>query len=77
MIKFFLFKLLDESDIFYFEGIFGVKKNNKWGYIDKIGKIIVEFKFENVKKFSEGLAVVKVNGKWGYIDRIGKMVIKL
>ncbi|ADQ41578.1 KWG repeat protein [Caldicellulosiruptor acetigenus I77R1B] len=76
MIKPFPLKSLDESDIFYSEGIFGVKKNNKWGYIDKTGKIIAEPKFENAKKFSEGLAAVKVNGKWGYIDRTGKMVIK-
>lgn len=59
------------------EGLVGVKKNGKWGFIDKTGKIIIEPQYHYVASFSEGLAVVKQNGKYGFIDKTGKVVIPL
>ena len=50
---------------------------NKWGYIDKTGKLVIEAVFDDVGQFSEGLAAINQNGKWGYIDRKGKMVIPI
>lgn len=52
----------------------------KWGFIDKTGKIVIPPQFVEVESFSEGLAKVAVinnEGKqvWGFIDRTGKMVI--
>jgi basic membrane lipoprotein Med (substrate-binding protein (PBP1-ABC) superfamily) len=48
----------------------------KWGFIDTMGKQIVEFKYSQVKDFSEGLAAVKTqDGKWGFIDYKDNMVI--
>lgn len=48
----------------------------QYGFVDKTGKIVIDFQFEDAKDFSDGLAVVKVNGKYGYIDKSGKMVIE-
>jgi hypothetical protein len=50
-------------------------RNNKFGYIDRNGKIIIPAQFEEARKFSEGLATVKIGKKYGCIDTIGKLVI--
>jgi predicted DNA-binding antitoxin AbrB/MazE fold protein len=64
-------------------------ENNKYGYADKTGKVIIEAKYdagvlykENKKvvfsagSFSEGLAGVNINDKYGFIDKTGKVVIE-
>ena len=50
---------------------------NKWGFIDKAGKLVIAAEFDDVGPFSEGLAAVNQNGKWGYIDRTGQVVIPI
>ena len=52
-----------------------VKQGNKWGYIDKTGRLIIPFKFDAAADFSEGLADVEIKEKTGYIDQTGKFVI--
>ena len=42
--------------------------DNKVGFIDSTGKIIIEPKFNNALEFSEGLASARITGKYGYID---------
>ncbi len=72
------------------DGLAAVKIDNKWGFIDKTGKIVVEPSFNSTEgffEFSDGLAAIsydtaeKVNNdlklkKWGFIDKTGKIVIK-
>lgn len=57
------------------ESLIGCGKNGKFGFIDKTGKVVIPFVYEDVYAFSEGLACVKKNGKYGFIDRKGKLVI--
>jgi hypothetical protein len=52
-----------------------VAQNNKWGYIDKTGGLIIPFEFDDAGYFSEGLASVLIGEKSGYIDKTGKFVI--
>ena len=47
-----------------------------WGFCDREGKMVIDFKFEDAWHFSEGLAAVRIGGKWGYIDKTGKVVIE-
>ncbi len=51
----------------------------KYGYINKSGRVVVDFKYDAANDFSENLAVVAkiIDGqkKYGYIDRDGKLVI--
>lgn len=54
-----------------------LKINEKYGYIDHQGKLVIQAQFDMAYKFSEGLAGVMVNSKFGYIDQKGKMVIPL
>ena len=59
--------------------LFVVIVNDKRGYIDRSGKIVIEPQFDGAGDFSEGLAVVATrrNGyAEGYIDETGKVVIE-
>ena len=49
----------------------------RWGFIDKTGKLVIPFKYDECRSFSEGLAAVRLNDKWGYVDKTGKEVIWL
>lgn len=51
--------------------------NNQWGLIDKSGKQVIPFKYDDTIVFSEGLAPVCIKNKCGYIDTTGKEVIPL
>ena len=48
----------------------------KWGAIDKAGKTVVPFKYDQLKMFTEGLAGFKLNGKYGFVDVDGKVCIE-
>ncbi len=48
----------DQADSFS-EGLARVKIGNKWGYIDKKGKLVIQPQFDEAASFSEGLALVK------------------
>ncbi len=50
-------------------------KDNKWGFIDRSGKVVILLEYEDAGNFSEGFAPVKKEGKWGYISRSGEMKI--
>ncbi|MBL0357366.1 MAG: WG repeat-containing protein [Chitinophagaceae bacterium] len=49
----------------------------KYGYIDKKGKVAIEIKYDGSYGFSEGLASVynRDENKWGYIDTKGNLII--
>jgi len=45
-----------------------------FGYVDKDGKSVINFKYTDAKNFSNGLApvqtLVRANERWGFIDKI-------
>ena len=53
------------------EGLARVKKDGKWGYMNKEGEEVIPCKYDSVLDFSEGLAIVKKDGKAFTIDRFG------
>ena len=59
----------------WYQDLFAVDVNGKWGYIDDKGRIVIEPAYEVVHCFGEGLAAVRLNGKYGFIDKTGKVVI--
>lgn len=53
-----------------------VKSGEKWGYIDKQGKIQINPQFNQANIFIDGLALVaNSDGKFGFINEEGKYVI--
>lgn len=60
---------------FFREGYARIRTNNKFGFIDKTGKLAIPLVYESALPFSEGLAAVELNNKWGFIDKTGTLVI--
>ncbi|OGP74618.1 MAG: hypothetical protein A2Y80_03435 [Deltaproteobacteria bacterium RBG_13_58_19] len=52
-----------------------MKVEDKFGFIDQIGQVVIPPRFDRVANFSEGLARVELGGKWGFADQTGKLVI--
>ena len=52
------------------------KERGKYGFINKMGDVIIRPLFDTVYTFNEGLAKVCIGGKCGFVDRNGKIVIK-
>lgn len=58
------------------EGLARVRVNEKWGFIDKAGKEVIEPQFHFAEEFSNGMAVVRDSeDKHGAIDKTGKLLI--
>ena len=58
------------------DGLVGVRKNDKWGFIDTLGRLIIPYQFDLINPFMEGVAAVSINEKMGFIDKKGNWVIK-
>lgn len=51
--------------------------SEKWGFVDKTGKTVIQPQFEETGNFSEGVCAVKdENGNWKYIDKKGIVKIE-
>lgn len=65
------------------EGLARVKKDGKWGYVDKKGVLVIPTKYDYVSDFNEGMAQVSkmddVERYYdsGYIDATGVLVIPM
>jgi len=60
----------------FHENLAAVKQNDKWGFIDRTGKLLIDYQFDDVSYgFSEGYAAVRKGKRWGFIDKNGKTVI--
>ncbi|GEM_PF-2103496 len=51
-----------------------VKKNNKYGYINLEGEVIIPIQYEKALTFKEGYASVLLNGEKLIIDKSGKVI---
>jgi hypothetical protein len=51
------------------EGLRGIQKNGKFGFIDDQGRLRIANRYEGIKPFTEGLAAIKIRNKWGFINR--------
>lgn len=55
-------------------GLFWVKKNGKWGCIDKTGRQRIAHLYDEATGFTaENRSAVAINGKFGHIDKSGKV----
>ena len=57
--------------------LFPFEENNRWGYRDEQGTVVIEPEFVIAYEFSpEGIAAVATNKEWLYIDTRGDIIIK-
>ncbi len=74
-----LFKIngeYDFSDKDFSNGYIAVSKKEKYGLMDKTGKIVLDYKFDFIGRYAEGLAPAKKDSLYGYIDLKGNWIIK-
>lgn len=59
----------------FHEGLAKVCKNNKYGFIDKLGHEIIPCIYDEAEDFDFGVSIVTKGEKTGAINKYGKMVI--
>lgn len=59
----------------FHEGLARVCKDNKYGFIDKLGHEIIPCKYDDADDFDGGVAIINIGGKEGGIDKNGSIVI--
>jgi hypothetical protein len=60
----------------YPEGLYPIKVDEKTGYKNRNGEIVIKPMFTEAYVFHEGIAFVSIGGKYGYIDIKGDYVVK-
>lgn len=69
-------KELKNTEVYPTHTLFAKKENDKWGFADKNGQMVVEAKYDQVTEFNEyGFAAVQLDGKWGAVNSKGEEVI--
>ena len=58
------------------DGAIAVKLNNRWGFSDHAGEMLIQPEYEDACSFSLGFAPVKKDGQWGYINEARDWVIE-
>jgi len=53
-----------------------IKKNEKWGFIDRKGNLLIPYQYEEVEDFNMGIAPVKIGELWGFINTDNELIIK-
>ena len=77
--KYYNFKFEEKSskDILTSNNLFLSKKDGKYGFLDKDGKVIVDYIYDDATEQNDyGYAAIKKDGLWGSIDHEGKVVIE-
>lgn len=49
-----------------------VKRQNKWGYVNAKGEVVIDFRYDNAIQFDGDSAIVLVGNNYHIIDRQGK-----
>lgn len=74
-----VFKLNAEWGYEFHDGMAAVLKDKKWGYVDKTGKLVIDYQFDRAWHFENGAAPVAIGqnsntDEWRLIDRSGKYI---
>ena len=66
----------NDAKAFPKDGYAAVCQNGQWGFVDKEGTLMIDYRFEDARSFCNGYAAVCQNGQWGFVDVSGVMVIQ-
>lgn len=68
-------KKLENKDIFKDNQVLAAKLDGKWGFINRNGNVVVDYKYDAVTEFNDaGFAGIFKDNKWGIIDINGNIV---
>ncbi|MFP4089564.1 MAG: WG repeat-containing protein [Cyclobacteriaceae bacterium] len=51
------------------EHYLGVKINDKFGFVDTLGRLRIANRYDSITHFKSDMAAIKLMGRWGYINR--------
>jgi hypothetical protein len=57
------------------EGLRGIKKDDRYGFVDDQGRLRIANRYDSIGEFNEGLASIKLIGKWGFVNMSDQIVI--
>ena len=75
--KYYNFKFEEKQEIELFPNrtLFLNKQDGKYGYVDKNGKVIIDYIYDDATEQNDyGYVAVKKDGKWGSIDSKGNII---
>jgi hypothetical protein len=55
--------------------LYRIKRDNKWGFINREGKVVIRPQFAAANDFFDGLAAVRIVNAWGYVRESGAIAI--
>lgn len=58
------------------ENYFGVKIDDKFGFVDTLGRLRIANRYDSITHFKSGMAAVSLLGRWGYIDKTERLVVQ-
>ena len=58
------------------EGLASVRVDDRYGFINKSGQVVISPQFKMASSFHDGLARIEVNGKVGFINKKGNFQIE-
>ena len=58
------------------DGLSRWKMGERYGYIDRSGRVAIQPRFSLTDEFSEGMAYVEQDGKYGFVNSSGNMAIE-
>ena len=65
------------TEIFANNKIFASSSNNKWGFVDKEGNVVIGYDYDKVTEVNEfGFAGIQKDGKWGVINGDGQIILE-
>ena len=74
----FQFEFSKENRRIYTFGLMAVKKDNKFGFIDESGTVVIPIIYNQVEYFTQNnLSSVEKNGRSGFINKSGKEIIPI
>ncbi len=69
-------KELKNTEVYARNQLFVTVKDEKYGFMDKSGKVVVDYKYDKAYEFnSYGFATIEKDGKWGAINEQGEEVV--
>ena len=70
-------KELKNTEVYSDNKLFAKMQDEKWGYVDRNGKTVVDYKYDKTTEFNKyGFASVKKDGKWGAINEQGEELVE-